>query len=110
MYFALKGRASLTFCQLKKGKIKLSLPHPLRACATLQTTCWKRQTPQLYMEGRGVWIALFSEVTSFHFVADCSCTVVLLMLRKAKYVGFLTELSSQYHWLSLRDLFRWILW
>ena len=111
MYFALKGRASLTFFHLKKGKIKLSLPHPLRAmlCHSLNYLLETTNTPTLH-GGEGAWIVLFSEVTSFHFVTDCSCTVVLLKLRKAKYVCFLTELSSQYHWLSLWDLFRWILW
>ena len=53
--YALKG-ASLMFCQLKKEKIKLSVPHPLHAiccCAAVQATCRKQQTPQLWMEGRG---------------------------------------------------------
>ena len=38
----------------------------MQYCATVQATCKKQQTPQLWMElgeGGGVWIVLFSEVT-----------------------------------------------
>ena len=45
-------RASLTFCQLKKGK-RFSFPSPFKqCCATGWATCKKQQTPQLWMEGR----------------------------------------------------------
>ena len=71
-------RASLTFCQLKKGKC-FSFPSPFKqCCATLWATCTKQQTPQLWMEGRRravncfvlwsypVWGQYFN-----NFVTDC---------------------------------------
>ena len=71
-------RASLTFCQLKKGK-RFSFPSPSKqCCATVWATCTKQQTPQLWMEGRRravncfvlwsypVWGQCFN-----NFVTDC---------------------------------------
>ena len=71
-------RASLTFCQLKKGK-RFSFPSPFKqCCATVWATCTKQQTPQLWMEGRRravncfvlwsypVWGQCFN-----NFVTDC---------------------------------------
>ena len=71
-------RASLTFCQLKKGK-RFSFPSPFKQCrATVWATCTKQQTPQLWMEGRRravncfvlwsypVWGQCFN-----NFVTDC---------------------------------------
>ena len=71
-------RASLTFCQLKKGKC-FSFPSPFKqCCATLWATCTKQQTPPLWMEGRRravncfvlwsypVWGQYFN-----NFVTDC---------------------------------------
>ena len=71
-------RASLTFCQLKKGK-RFSFPSPFKqCCATVWATCTKQQTPQLWMEGRRravncfvlwsypVWGQYFN-----NFVTDC---------------------------------------
>lgn len=55
-------RASLTFCQLKKGKC-FSFPSPSMQCCDAVCTCTKQQTPQFWMEGRGgVWIVFFCEV------------------------------------------------
>ena len=71
-------RASLTFCQLKKGK-RFSFPsHFKQCCATVWATRTKQQTPQLWMEGRRravncfvlwsypVWGQCFN-----NFVTDC---------------------------------------
>ena len=71
-------RASLTFCQLKKGK-RFSFPSPFKqCCATVWATCTKQQTPQLWMGGRRravncfvlwsypVWGQCFN-----NFVTDC---------------------------------------
>ena len=71
-------RASLTFCQLKKGK-RFSFPSPFKqCCATVWATCTKQQTPQLWIEGRRravncfvlwsypVWGQCFN-----NFVTDC---------------------------------------
>lgn len=61
MYFALKGRASLTFFQLKKGKIKLSLPNPLRAmlCHSSNYLLEMTDTPTLHGGGgRGLFCSL----------------------------------------------------
>ena len=71
-------RASLTFCQLKKGK-RFSFPSPFKqCCATVWATRTKQQTPQLWMEGRRravncfvlwsypVWGQCFN-----NFVTDC---------------------------------------
>ena len=71
-------RASLTFCQLKKGKC-FSFHSPFKqCCATVWATCTKQQTPQLWMEGRRravncfvlwsypVWGQYFN-----NFVTDC---------------------------------------
>ena len=71
-------RASLTFCQLKKGK-RFSFSSPFKqCCATVWATCTKQQTPQLWMEGRRrtvncfvlwsypVWGQCFN-----NFVTDC---------------------------------------
>ena len=75
---SLPWRASLTFCQLKKGK-HFSFPSPFKqCCATVWATCTKQQTPQLWMEGRRravncfvlwsypVWGQCFN-----NFVTDC---------------------------------------
>ena len=75
---SLPWRASLTFCQLKKGK-RFSFPSPFKqCCATVWATCTKQQTPQLWMEGRRravncfvlwsypVWGQYFN-----NFVTDC---------------------------------------
>ena len=75
---SLPWRASLTFCQLKKGK-RFSFPSPFKqCCATVWATCTKQQTPQLWMEGRRravncfvlwsypVWGQCFN-----NFVTDC---------------------------------------
>ena len=71
-------RASLTFCQLKKGK-RFSFPSPFKqCCAIVWATCIKQQTPQLWIEGRRravncfvlwsypVWGQCFN-----NFVTDC---------------------------------------
>ena len=52
--------AFLMFCQLKKGKLKLTLHHSLVQCfATVWALCRKQLTPQLWMEGRGEGCGLF---------------------------------------------------
>lgn len=51
-------RASLTFCQLKKGK-RFSFPSPSMQCCDAVCTCTTQQTPQFWMEGRGRGVDCF---------------------------------------------------
>ena len=70
------------FCQVKKGKIRLFLPHPLHAvlchCSRLLPV-ENNKRPNLQIERRsgGVQIVLFSDVTLFE---DNDSTILLAIV------------------------------
>jgi len=58
-------KTSLTFYQLKKEKIKLSLPYPPHAIFCHCSSYLKNKPTLNGGERGGVWIILFPEVTAF---------------------------------------------